>query len=79
MTAPDKDVPPPKPPKHDDPPGDSEDDGVPGDSTMLDPDFLYGRTRRSIMTALAFSVYVPPTPGPPCPASADECGSSGSL
>ena len=53
MSAPDKDAPPPSPPKHsDDPPGDTEGDG---DQTMLDPDFLYGRTRRSLMTILASS------------------------
>lgn len=60
MTAPDKGAPPPKPPMHDDPPDDPEDDGVPGDSTILDPDFLYGHSRRSIMTAFASSVCVPP-------------------
>ncbi|KAH9829827.1 uncharacterized protein C8Q71DRAFT_389497 [Rhodofomes roseus] len=60
MTAPDKDSPPPHThkPSPDDPPKDSEDDDVPGDKKMLDPDFLYGQTRRSIMTILASSALV---------------------
>ncbi|TFY52428.1 hypothetical protein EVJ58_g10024 [Rhodofomes roseus] len=60
MSAPDKDSPPPHThkPSPDDPPKDSEDDDVPGDKKMLDPDFLYGQTRRSIMTILASSALV---------------------
>ncbi|KAH9925764.1 uncharacterized protein B0H18DRAFT_1008147 [Fomitopsis serialis] len=62
MTAPDDDSPPPTPPKHnpgsDEPPKDSEDDDVPGDKKILDPDFLYGQTRRSIMTIFASSALV---------------------
>ncbi|KZT64737.1 hypothetical protein DAEQUDRAFT_732285 [Daedalea quercina L-15889] len=55
MSVPDKDSSPPSRTHPDGPPNDSEDDAVPGDSTMLDPDFLYGHTRRSIMTILASS------------------------
>ncbi|KAH9837954.1 uncharacterized protein C8Q71DRAFT_570099 [Rhodofomes roseus] len=45
-------------PSPDDPPKDSEDDDVPGDKKMLDPDFLYGQTRHSIMTILVSSALV---------------------